>query len=80
MARKVTVIPAKQAGSKTGKKATEVRKTRVAAYCRVSTDEDEQLNSFELTVPFCPISIFQIHLPNWAFIGFMTFEIGRAHV
>ncbi|MCK9183235.1 MAG: phospho-N-acetylmuramoyl-pentapeptide-transferase [Fibrobacteraceae bacterium] len=28
-----------------------------------------------LTVPFCPISLFQIHLPNWAFIGFMTFVI-----
>lgn len=28
-----------------------------------------------LTVPFCPISIFQIQLPNWAFIGFMTFVI-----
>ncbi len=28
-----------------------------------------------LTVPFCPISIFQIHLPNWAFIAFMTFVI-----
>jgi len=52
MARKVTVIPAKQAGSKTGKKATEVRKTRVAAYCRVSTDEDEQLNSFENQVEY----------------------------
>ena len=28
-----------------------------------------------LTVPFCPISFFQIQLPNWAFIGFMTFVI-----
>lgn len=29
----------------------------------------------DLTVPFFPISVFQIHLPNWAFIGFMTFVI-----
>lgn len=28
-----------------------------------------------LTVPLCPISVFQIHLPNWIFIGFMTFVI-----
>lgn len=29
----------------------------------------------DLTVPFCPISVFQIHLPNWAFVAFMTFVI-----
>ncbi|PBC67851.1 phospho-N-acetylmuramoyl-pentapeptide-transferase [Fibrobacter sp. UWS1] len=28
-----------------------------------------------LTVPFVPVDVFQIHLPNWAFIGFMTFVI-----
>lgn len=29
----------------------------------------------DLTVPFCPIDIFQIHMPNWVFVGFMTFVI-----
>lgn len=28
-----------------------------------------------LTVPFVPADVFQIWLPNWAFIGFMTFVI-----
>lgn len=28
-----------------------------------------------LTVPFVPVDVFQIYLPNWAFIGFMTFVI-----
>lgn len=28
-----------------------------------------------LTVPFFPISVLQIQLPNWAFIAFMTFVI-----
>lgn len=28
-----------------------------------------------LTVPFVPVDVFQIQLPNWAFIGFMTFVI-----
>src|SRR5574344_84789 len=32
----------------------------------------------QLTVPFCPVSVFQIHLPNWAFIGFMTFVIAAS--
>lgn len=42
--RHVTVIPAGQisAGNKGGKK-----RLRVAAYCRVSTDEERQLDSFE---------------------------------
>lgn len=28
-----------------------------------------------LTVPFVPVDVFQIYLPNWVFIGFMTFVI-----
>lgn len=34
------------------KTATKVKKLRVAAYCRVSTDADEQLNSFENQVSY----------------------------
>ena len=41
---RVTVIPAKPQ-AETAKKKGSVK--RVAAYCRVSTDEDEQLNSYE---------------------------------
>ena len=32
----------------------------------------------DLTIPFCPISVFQIHLPNWIFVGFMTFVIAAS--
>ena len=46
MAKSVTVIPARQS-VEDNNESTEIRKIRVAAYCRVSTDEDEQLNSFE---------------------------------
>ena len=44
--RKVTVIPAKKpmtAATVAGQK----KRLRVAAYCRVSTDTEEQLNSYE---------------------------------
>lgn len=33
--------------SKIESKSTEKKKLRVAAYCRVSTESDEQLDSFE---------------------------------
>ena len=52
MARNVTVIPAKQVGIKHNKGHAETKRIRVAAYCRVSTDEDEQLNSFENQVDY----------------------------
>lgn len=52
MARNVTVIPAKQVSSKSRKASVEQKKIRVAAYCRVSTDQDEQLNSFENQVEY----------------------------
>ena len=32
----------------------------------------------DLTIPFCPIDVFQIHLPNWIFVGFMTFVIAAS--
>ena len=51
MAKNVTVIPAKQVQAKHSK-APEEKKIRVAAYCRVSTDADEQLNSFENQVEY----------------------------
>ena len=44
MSREVVVIPAEQIQIQGGKKP---KKLRVAAYCRVSTDEEKQLGSFE---------------------------------
>ena len=32
----------------------------------------------DLTIPFCPIEIFQLHLPNWIFVAFMTFVIAAS--
>ena len=49
LAQNVTVIPArKRVGSQ--RMATQVQKTRVAAYCRVSTDSEEQETSYEAQV------------------------------
>lgn len=52
MAKKVTVIPAKQVMANSTKKMSTQKKIRVAAYCRVSTDQEEQLNSFENQVEY----------------------------
>ena len=43
MERNVIVIPAKPEAEK----AKVTRQLRVAAYCRVSTDDEEQLTSYE---------------------------------
>ena len=32
----------------------------------------------DLTIPFCPIDVFQIHRPNWIFVAFMTFVIAAS--
>lgn len=50
MARTITHIPARQEIS--NRAAAEVRQIRVAAYCRVSTDQEEQLNSFTNQVSY----------------------------
>ena len=52
MAREVTVIPATKTPRAVGKKAALQSKTRVAAYCRVSTEQEEQENSFRNQVDY----------------------------
>lgn len=47
MAKQITVIPAKQVRINNTKNEEVSSKVKVAAYCRVSTDQEEQLNSFE---------------------------------
>ena len=47
---KVTVIPAAPQRAAPGKTANQ--KLRVAAYCRVSSEKDEQLNSFDVQVNY----------------------------
>ena len=51
MARNITVIPASRTTKKVNKQAFG-GKIRVAAYCRVSTDMEEQLHSFENQVDY----------------------------
>lgn len=47
----VTMIPARvNRRAKREEQETEIPKTRVAAYCRVSTDSDEQATSYEMQV------------------------------
>ena len=47
MARSITVIPAKQISTAELGTAQAVQKLRMVAYCRVSTDQEEQLLSYE---------------------------------
>ena len=49
LAQNVTFIPAKKIIG-TQKTTDKVQKTRVAAYCRVSTDSDEQESSYETQI------------------------------
>ena len=45
--KKIRIIPADPDKTRTAKSNSR-HKIRVAAYCRVSTQEEEQLNSFEV--------------------------------
>lgn len=69
-ARNVTVIPAKPQGPAPGQLTK--KKLRVAAYCRVSTDKDEQLNSFEVQKTFYTEKIASN--PNWKMAGLFADE------
>lgn len=60
-ARNVTVIPPKAQEPQNGQPSR--KKLRVAAYCRVSTEKDEQLNSFEVQKTYYTEKIASN--PNW---------------
>ena len=66
LSRNVTVIPAfKRVGNQ---KTNESKaKTRVAAYCRVSTDSDEQANSYEVQISH--YTEFIKKNPEWELAG-----------
>ena len=51
MAKKITVIPARENLANLTEQLNPLRK-RVAAYCRVSTDQEEQLSSYEAQVNY----------------------------
>lgn len=62
---KVTIIPATPKQAEPGKPANQ--KLRVAAYCRVSSEKDEQLNSFEVQVSYYTEKINS--KAEWKFAG-----------
>ena len=49
MAKEIIHIPANK---KKGTQVETTKKLRVAAYCRVSSEQDQQLNSFEKQVAY----------------------------
>ena len=51
MGRSITVIPAKSR-TETKQNSQRVKKLRMAAYCRVSTEQDDQLHSFAAQVEY----------------------------
>jgi site-specific DNA recombinase len=69
MAKSVTVIPASQI---TAKHKTEKKKIRVAAYCRVSTDHEEQIGSFQNQVEYYTNLINS--KPDWELAGIFADE------
>ena len=66
LAKNVTVIPAKKIIG-TQKTTGKVQKTRVAAYCRVSTESEEQEGSYETQIAHYT-SFINSH-PDWVLAG-----------
>lgn len=62
-AKNITVIPARRRVGNTAKDS-EIPKLRVAAYCRVSTDSDEQATSYEAQVEQSIIPIIFARIQN----------------
>jgi DNA invertase Pin-like site-specific DNA recombinase len=69
MAKNITVIPASQIQKS---KATEKKKIRVAAYCRVSTEHEEQVGSFKNQVEYYTELINRN--PDWEMAGIFADE------
>jgi len=64
--KNVTVIPARNLMGRK-KKGEEKPKLRVAAYCRVSTDSDEQATSYETQIEH--YTTYISNHPDWEFAG-----------
>lgn len=68
--RKVTIIPATPKRAEPGKPANQ--KLRVAAYCRVSTDSEEQINSYKNQLAYYTEKINS--KTDWKFAGIYADE------
>ena len=66
--RSVTILPPRLNRKREEAKAEEKARLRVAAYCRVSTDSDEQATSYETQIEhytlFIPVSYTHLTLPT----------------
>ncbi|QNU66541.1 recombinase family protein [Ruminiclostridium herbifermentans] len=71
MARSITVIPARANRTNTAQNA-EPQKKRMAAYCRVSTDQLEQLSSYEAQVQY--YTTYICNHPDYKFAGIFADE------
>ena len=69
VAPKVIIIPAKQ---ELAENRTIKRQLRVAAYCRVSTDDEEQLTSYEAQQTYYTDKIMTN--PDWTMAGIYADE------
>ena len=69
--KNITVIPARRRVGNTVNKE-EKPKLKVAAYCRVSTDSDEQATSYEAQVDF--YTRYINNNPEWEFVAVYTDE------
>lgn len=63
----VTMIPARANRRANNMKVVEIPKTKVAAYCRVSTDTDEQATSYEMQVEH--YTEYITNHPEWELAG-----------
>lgn len=70
MRKNVSVIPAKPINELRGLESN--AKTRVCAYCRVSTENDDQLSSFEAQINYYTNTI--TNHPDWHFVGIYADE------
>ena len=64
---RVVIIPAKSQ-----KEIKQSKRLRVAAYCRVSTDEDEQINSYKAQIEYYTEKINKN--PEWQMAGIFADE------
>lgn len=74
MARTIVHIPAQPRATTVS--ATENTRLRTAAYCRVSTEQEEQLNSYEAQVDYYTHYIKTN--PSTFLWGFTLIEVSRA--
>lgn len=70
--RRVTCIPAREVAIQYNDQAIQTQKKRVAAYCRVSTEEEEQQSSFETQVAYYTQLINSN--PDWKMVGVFADE------